>query len=372
MTTLDEAVEALPSPCLLVDLGAVQANMAHAADLLAGSGIVLRPHYKAHKCSRLLRLQLEAAGGRGVTCQTSWEAAALARAGGFDDVLVANQVVDRHAVDELADAAGATRVTVAVDRRAHIELLAAAAARRGVAFEVLVEIDVGMGRSGLPPGDPELLDLVGMIGSSPGLRFRGLQAYEGHAVLRQERATRAELVGRAATWIRQEVDRLAAAGVICELRSGGGTGTMDLAPTAGALDEVQAGSYVLLDATYDRLDLGFVPALTCVTTVISRRDRRAVLNAGLKELSAEYGVPAVLPGGPAGEGATVASLADEHAPLDLAPGSTLAVGDQVRLVPGHVDPTVNLHDVLFVWDGHGMEAWPVDGRRSLGAHVSAP
>ena len=359
MTGIPPSVlEGLPTPCLVVDAAAASRNIARCAAFFAGQPAALRPHFKAHKCTTLMRRQLDAGSCAGVACQTSWEALVLARAG-FPDILIANQVVDAAALDELAEAAAIARLTVAVDDGAQVGLLAAAASRHGVLVGVLIELDVGAGRCGLPLGDPSLVPLAEQIARQDRLSFRGLQAYEGHAVQRDSRSVRATLVGQAADQVRRERARLAAAGFDCEIVSGGGTGTYDLAAQAGALTEIQAGSYVLMDASYGKLDLPFEPALYCAATVISRHDTRAVLNAGLKELTVEYGMPAIQ-----AAGARITALSDEHAQVRLAPEQDgLAVGDKVLLIPAHVDPAVNLYDRLFAREEGAVTEWDVDGRR---------
>ncbi|MCW2968159.1 MAG: low-specificity D-threonine aldolase, partial [Solirubrobacteraceae bacterium] len=163
----------------------------------------------------------------------------------------------------------------------------------------------------------------------------------------------------AAEILRAERERLERAGLACPVVSGGGTGTLDLAGEAGALTEVQAGSYVLMDTTYERLGLPFEQALFCRATVVSRSGTRVVLNAGLKALSAEYGMP-----GAVDPGLEVISLSDEHATATVPEDCPLRVGDTTLLVPAHVDPTVNLHPALLaVAQDGGVEAWPVDARR---------
>jgi D-serine deaminase-like pyridoxal phosphate-dependent protein len=352
------ALDQLMTPCLVVDVAAASRNIRRCAAFFSGQQAALRPHFKAHKCTTLMRQQLAAGSCVGVACQTSWEALVLARAG-FSDVLIANQVVDAAALDELAEAAALTRLTVVVDHEIQVDLLAAAASRHRVPIGVLIELDVGAGRCGLPLGDACLVPLAEQIARQDGLSLRGLQAYEGHAVHRDSREVRATLVKQAALHIVRERARLAAAGFDCEVISGGGTGTYDLAGQAGALTEVQAGSYVLMDGRYGTLDLPFEPALYCVSTVISRRPSRAVLNVGLKELTVEYGMPVIQ-----APGAHVTALSDEHAQVSLTAGSsTLAVGDKVLLIPAHVDPAVNLYDRLFAWSGTGFIEWEVDGRR---------
>ena len=351
-------LDQLPTPCLVVDSAAASRNIQRCAAFFSGQRTALRPHFKAHKCTTLMRQQLAAGGCAGVACQTSWEALVLARAG-FADILIANQVVDAAALDELGAAAAIARLTVVVDDEAQIDLLATVARRRGVLLGVLIELDVGAGRCGLPSGDASLVRIAEQVARHDQLSFRGLQAYEGHAVHRDSREVRTTLVRQAAHQVQQERARLAAAGFDCEIVSGGGTGTYDLAAEAGALTEVQAGSYVLMDGRYGTLDLPFEQALYCVTTVISRRHSRAVLNAGLKELTVEYGMPAIQ-----AAGARITALSDEHAQVRLAPEQDgLAVGDKVLLIPAHVDPAVNLYDRLFAWDGAAVTEWDVDGRR---------
>jgi D-serine deaminase-like pyridoxal phosphate-dependent protein len=345
----------LPSPALLVDLAAVDRNIARAVELLGDGPVRLRPHFKAHKCTRLMRRQV--AGGRcsGVSCATAAEAEVLADAG-FDDILVANQVADPAGLASLRRAGTRVRVTVCVDDARHVELLAAT----GAALGVLVEIDVGQRRSGLAPGDPALVGIAQLVQATAGLTLRGLQGYHGHAVLLADRAAREREVAGSAAVLAAERARLRDAGLPCELVSGGGTGTLDLIGAHGVLDEVQAGSYVLMDASYGRLGLPFEQALLCRTTVVSRHRDRIVLDAGLKALSSEYGMPAARE-----PGMEVLSLADEHATASVPESCRLEVGDTTLLVPAHVDPTVNLHPALHVRAPDGtVEAWPVDGRRT--------
>ena len=377
------ALDQLPTPCLVVDAGAASRNIQLGAAFFAGQRAALRPHFKAHKCTLLMRQQLDAGHCAGVACQTSWEALVLARSG-FTDILIANQVVDPAALDELGEAAALAHLTVVVDHEAQVELLARTADRHRVSIGVLIELDVGAGRCGLPFGDAGLVPLAEQITRHDGLEFGGLQAYEGHAVHRDSREVRATLVRQAALQVQHEQARLAAAGFACPVVSGGGTGTYDLAAQAGAWTEVQAGSYVLMDGRYGTLDLPFEPALYCVATVISRRHSRAVLNVGLKELTVEYGMPVIqVPG------ARVTALSDEHAQVRLTEGpnvqdhgapdhgapdhgaldhgaldhGALDIGDRVLLIPAHIDPAVNLYDRLFAWTGTGFAEWEVDGRR---------
>jgi D-serine deaminase-like pyridoxal phosphate-dependent protein len=342
------ATDDVATPALVVDVAAVDRNIARASAYFSEHATRLRPHFKAHKCTELMRRQLAGGDCAGVTCATAWEAEVIARAGVHDDILVANEVADRGGLASLAAAASNATVTVAVDSPRHVELLA------GLELGVLIEIDVGQRRCGLDPGDEDaILALARLVEQTPGLRFRGLQGYEGHAVLLTDRAARAEQVDRAAAILRRLRSLLE-----CEIVSGGGTGTFDLSSEAGALDEIQAGSYVLMDASYDKLDLPFELALACRATVVSRNGTRAVVDAGLKALSAEYGVPRALD-----PGIEVLGLADEHATLRVPAEHPLAVGEAILLIPAHVDPTVNLHAALYAVGEAGVERWAVDARR---------
>jgi D-serine deaminase-like pyridoxal phosphate-dependent protein len=348
----------LPSPCLVVDRAASDRNIERMAARFADTEVKLRPHFKAHKCTTLMKRQLAAGSCVGVTCATAWEAEVLAREG-FEDILLANQVADRRGLQSLVSAARRSKLTVCVDDERHVALLEEAAAAAGVRFGVLIEVDVGMVRCGVPAGSADLVTLAQSVHTSPSLEFRGLQGYEGHAVLNASREERTRLTTESAAILVREKARVEEAGLPCPIVSGGGTGTFDIAPAAGALNEIQAGSYALMDKRYGGLDTPFENALFCCTTVISRHGTEAVINSGLKALSAEYGMSRPLP-----DGLEITVLSDEHAQVTLPAGFPLAVGDTMLVVPAHIDPTINLYSSLVVFDGDGgIEEWPVDGRR---------
>jgi D-serine deaminase-like pyridoxal phosphate-dependent protein len=361
--SLPDAVAAgLPTPCAVVDVAALRRNIARAVSCVEGdTGTRLRPHFKAHKCTALLARQLANGGCTGVTCATAGEAEVLAERG-FEDILVANQVVAASALAALGRAAEQSAVTVVVDHREHVSLLAGQARRDRVRFGVLIEIDVGLHRCGLPPGSERLLTIADAVSATDELTLRGLQGYEGQAVLLASRAARRQHVRRAAEILAAERDRLLAAAHPCPVISGGGTGTLDLAVEAAVLTEIQAGSYVLMDSHYDRLDLPFEQALFILSTVISRPRRgSAVIDAGLKAMTTEHGLARVI-----GDGLVLTRLSDEHGWLTVSGDASPRIGDRLMLVPSHVDPCLNLHDVLFAWAGQGstLEAWPIDGRRT--------
>lgn len=356
-----ETLARLPTPCLLVDLAAADRNIDRAARYYANGRVKLRPHFKAHKCTRLMRRQLHAGGCVGVTCATPFEADVLAREG-FAEILVANQVVSADGLRLLASAAARAHVCAAVDSLVHVDALARCAAEHEVSLGVVIEIDVGMGRCGLSLGSDQLLPVARRIAECDRLEFVGLQGYEGHAVHKEDRALRKTMVWQAAQVLRAERSRLEAAGFSVGVVSGGGSGTWDLAAETGVWTDIQAGSYVLMDAQYGGLDLPFEQALYCAATVISRRtSESAVANSGLKALTVEGGMPK-----PVKPGVRVLGLADEHARLALQPGTSLEIGETLLMVPGHIDPAINLHSALIVWEGGDhLSLWPVDGRRTL-------
>jgi D-serine deaminase-like pyridoxal phosphate-dependent protein len=342
----------LPTPCLVADLAAVRHNLRAGADAAAALGARLRPHAKAHKCSALLRLQLAEEQTTGVTCATSAEALALARLG-FVDVLVANEVVSRAGVAELAEAArGLDRLAVVVDSKAGVEAAAGAAAAAGRELGVLVDLDVGSGRCGLPPASDDALAVAEAVAAASGLRLEGLMGYASHANRATDddrRRVAADVKGAFAS----TRERFAQQSLAVTTVSGGSTGMWNVDQ---GLTELQLGSYALMELSYaGALDSPFVPALFCAATVISRPAAdRVILDAGWKALSGELGLPLA----PAGLEAV--DYSDEH----LACRGAAQVGDQVLLLPAHLDPTMNLHPRVFVLDdGAVADEWPIDLRR---------
>lgn len=322
----------LPTPALLLDAEAFEHNIATMAAALPGSR--LRPHVKAHKCVALARRQA-AAGHHAFTCATIREVEGMASAGLSEDLLLANEVLDANRLGRL-DA----RVTVAVDSLATIE-----AASRGGIQEVVVDVNVGIRRCGCRP---EHAGDLAEAARARGLVVRGVMGYEGHAIGLADRARRQELVARS-----MELLVTAHADVGGDLISAGGTGTYDINTW---VTELQAGSYVLMDTAYAKLDLPFRQALSVLATVISvSSDGFAVANAGLKALGMDHGLPEMAGGG------EVLVVSDEH--VTFVPAEQVAVGDQVRILPAHCDPTVAYHERMhLVHEDRVVETWPVDLR----------
>ena len=329
-------VHDLPTPALVVDRRALENNLAAMAAALPGPR--LRPHVKAHKTTALARLQA-AAGHHNFTCATPREVEGMARAGLGDDLLLANEVVDDDRLARLA--ALDARVTVAVDSDATID----AAARNGIR-EVLIDVNVGLPRCGCDPGDAgRLADAA----RARGLGVRGVMGYEGHVVGVEDRAARVEQ-----TAVAMELLTKAHADTGGDLVSAGGTGTYDINTWA---NEIQAGSYVLMDGAYDKLALPFRPGLSISATVVSVSPGWVVADCGLKALGMDHGNPTV-------SGGTVWFCSDEHLTFSPDGGDgSMRVGDRVTVWPAHIDPTIAYHERMQVVDGDEVvETWEVDLR----------
>lgn len=361
------------TPALLVDLDAFERNLRHMADAVTKAGVRLRPHAKTHK-SPIIGHKQVALGAVGLCCQKVSEAAAMVE-GGIRDVLVSNEVIGARKLDRLAALARQARVIGCVDNPLGVEQLAAAAARHGANVEVLVEINVGASRCGVDPGEPAVA-LAQAIAREKHLRFSGLQAYQGRAqhfrTIEERRAAIDEAIARTKT----TVQALKAAGLSCDIVGGAGTGTFELEAASGVYNEIQAGSYVFMDADYARnlrADGGaydtFAHALFVYATVMSMTQAdRAVVDAGLKAFSFESGPPTV----PDFAGAVYERPSDEHGSLNLTQSNARpGLGDKVRLIPGHCDPTVNLHDWYVGIRGMGgaspvvESVWPVAARGAV-------
>ncbi len=349
----------LDTPALLVDLDALERNIQKMADFFAGRPAALRPHTKTHKCPQIALRQMRA-GAIGITCAKVGEAEVMADAG-ITDILIANQVTGQLKIDRLTELARRCDMMVAVDDPANVEALSQACRATGVTLRVLVEVDIGMGRCGVAPGDAAV-ELAQAVSQAPGLEFLGLMGYEGHLVLVHDPRERERRVREAFGRLRDTADQLAAIGLPVEIVSGGGTGTYDVTADCPPVTEVQAGSYVFMDSTYRGVRPEFEPSLTVLTTVVSRPvPERAVVDAGLKAMTKELGWPRPL----GTEGASLRYLSEEHGVLDLSAPEAVdwRPGDRVRFLPSHCCTTVNLYDSLHVIkDGRLVEVWPIAGR----------
>jgi D-serine deaminase-like pyridoxal phosphate-dependent protein len=344
------------TPCLVVDAEALRANCRIADSQAQAAGVSIRPHAKAHKCSKVLRAQLTGSVVNGITCATAYEAQALATLG-FEDILIANEVVSRAGEDALGGAASkAGKVVVAVDSPSGIAVAARAARAVGREIGVLVEIDVGGGRCGVSADGDTATQLAEQAAGTDRLWFEGLQGYTGRGNYLSSRQDRAEVAAAVKAKLGGVRERLDKHGLTSVTVSGGSTGLFDLDQ---GLTEIQIGSYVLMEGRYAGVGLPFTPALFCAATVLSSsRPGHAVLDCGWKAMSAEFGFPLTPPG------LEPVAFSDEHLICDVTAPGGIEVGDVVLVLPAHLDPTVNLHERLLVVDGGSVSEWPIDLRRT--------
>lgn len=356
-------IEDIDTPCLLVDLDAYERNLDRMADFIKSQGLRHRAHAKTHKSSDIAHDQITR-GAIGVCCQKVSEAEALLH-GGVRDLLVSNQVINPHMIDRLAAMARQARVLVCVDDLDNIDDLQSAAGRYDVMLEVLVEIDVGAGRCGVAPGEAAL-PLAQKIEAAANLKFAGIQAYQGKAQHIHDYEERKAKIDAAVDQVRDTVARLAAEGLACDIVGGAGTGTYQFEGTSGVYNELQCGSYIFMDADYQRIQMAdgrviddFENSLFLYTTVMSKtKAEKAICDAGLKAQSVDSGVAVVY----GRDDIEYIGASDEHGVISD-PHNALKLGEKLKLVPGHCDPTVNIHDwYVGVRNGVVERVMPVTAR----------
>ena len=357
----------IQTPCLVLDLDALERNIRKMGDYAEAHGMDLRVHGKMHKSVDIAKLQERIGGAVGVCCQKASEAEVFVR-GGIRDVLVSNQVCDLVKIDRLArlPKRGA-RVIVCVDDANNVSDLAAAARKHGTQLEVLVEIDCGQGRCGVAT-PAEVIALAKAVDAAEGLKYSGIQAYLGSAQHLDSYAAREEKLNAAIAQVKQIVGGLTAAGLEPEIVTGGGTGSYHFESNSGVYTELQCGSYAFMDADYGRIkdkdgnridEEEWEYACFILTQVMSHvKADRAVVDAGLKVQSVDSGPPVVH----GRDDVEYISCSDEHGVI-TDPNGALKVGDKLRLVPGHCDPTANIHDwYVGVRNGKVETLWPVSAR----------
>ena len=373
----------IDTPALIIDLDAMERNIARMADFAQRHGMRWRPHAKLHK-SAALALKLERAGAIGHCVQKTAEAEALAF-GGVNNIFISNEVIAPAKLARVAQLAVQLRqrggqLAICVDSLHGIAALAQAMQGKQASVDVFVEIDVGQGRCGVPPGLAALPLARAILAAAPQLRFAGLQAYRGNAQhvrdVAERHAVMAEVIAQAAG----TRDLLENHGIAVPLVTGSGTGTLINEAASGVYGELQPGSFLFMDADYasnqpDPEQPAFENALLVQTQVMSRAARHAVCDAGHKAHAIDSGLPRVH-GLPPEHALRFANGGDEHGVLhpDTEAGNTSgwlpALGQTLWLVPGHCDPTVNLHDGLIGVRGgleHGVveQVFKIDGRGAL-------
>ncbi len=356
--------EKLQTPALVIDLDVLERNIAAMAEHARKRRIALRPHAKTHKSVEIARRQI-AAGALGICCAKLGEAEALAD-GGIDSILITSPVVTDGGMARLVALNARIGELMAVcDNQRVATRLAEAARAGGKKLKILIDIDPGLGRTGIAPADAPAL--VGFAAQAEGLEYAGLQCYAGQVQHMEPANQRRDASLSALKELGALRDRLAAAGHAPRILSGGGTGTFDIDPDACVLSELQAGSYVFMDRQYNDVWPGvrapFETSLHVQTTVISaNRTGLATTDAGFKAFATDAGAPAIAQGAP--EGASYFFFGDEQGGIIYSQSARkLAPGDVVSCVVPHCDPTVNLYDCFHLVRGETLVGiWPIEGR----------
>ena len=353
------------TPALILELDAFETNIKRLADAVPGR-VRVRAHAKTHKCPEIGKRQI-AAGAVGLCCQKVSEAEVMVE-GGIGDVLVSNEVVGTVKLDRLAALARRAKLGVCVDNSDNVRDLEAAMKRAGARIDVYIELEIGMRRCGVAPGEPAVA-LARAIAASPSLRFAGIHAYHGRAQHIRSVDERRSVIEKAATHVNSTKAMLQAAGIACPIVTGAGSGTFMFEVELGTWDEIQPGSYVFMDSDYARNEWApamprFEHSLFVLATVMSRPNPAlAVVDAGLKASSVDSGMPGVWQQ----PGLAYTRASDEHGWVEIGHAAiSPALGEKLLLVPGHCDPTVNMYDwYVCVRKGMVEALWPITARGAL-------
>ena len=340
----------LTTPALLLDLEALNANLAFMEAGMRDVPTTLRAHIKVHKSPHIARLEIEH-GAIGIGCATVWEAIVMVRAG-IDDVMVINEVVGEEKARALALLAREADVKVAVDDTVQVDLLSRAATEAGSTIGVVIDVDEGMHRCGVASAD-EAIPLAKRIVAAPGLKLRGLTGYEGHCSLEFDETKRHAMAHEAMAVLTGIADRLAAEGLPCEIVSAAGTGTWEITSRYPGVTEIQPGSYATMDGHHRGLDPRFGWAVTVLASVISRRSDRIVTDAGSKTVGASHGevrdwdLPKY-------------RFDEEHSIFLAGPDCPLGTGDTVEILCNYTPFAIGYFDAYHVIEnGKVVDIWPV-------------
>jgi 3-hydroxy-D-aspartate aldolase len=357
----------IQTPCLILDLDALERNIKKMGDYAKEHGMRHRAHGKMHKSVDVLNLQMELGGAVGVCCQKVSEAEVFARAG-IKEILVSNEVRDPAKIDRLARMPKlGSQVIVCVDDIANVADLSEAAQRHGTTIECFVEIDCGAGRCGVTT-TPEVVEIAKAIDAAPGLKFTGLQAYQGAMQHMDSYEERKAKLDSAIAQVKDAVEALEREGLKPALISGGGTGSYYFESNSGVYNELQCGSYAFMDADYGRIrdkdgkriDQGeWENSLFILTSVMSHaKPDKAICDAGLKAQSVDSGLPFIY----GRDDIEYIKCSDEHGVISD-PKGVLKINEKLKLVTSHCDPTCNIHDwYIGVRNGKVETVWPVSAR----------
>jgi len=351
--TPGQPLEALDSPQLLIDLDVLDSNLDRMRQQLRGRSVVLRVHFKSLKCGGLARYLVER-GVKHFLCAKLNEAEILADVG-LRDIFIGNQIVGERKLRRLAKLASRAMVGVCVDDGDNINQMSRAAVEQGVQIGVLVEVNIGMNRCGVEPGEAAL-ELARHAHSSPGLHFVGLQGYDGHLQLLADAGERRAKSMEAAQRLVVTRRMIEAAGIPVEVVTGAGTGTGEWVGAEPGITEIQPGSFLLMDSAYHAVRPEFGCSLSVLATVISRSSGWYVLDAGSKAISRDFGMPLVK-NRPSDK---VVKLSEEHTRVDC-DDSAIRVGSRVEIIPTHCCATMNLHrNCVGTRDGRVEAYWPIE------------
>ncbi len=353
----------LDTPALCIELDTMESNIDKMADYCRAHQVQWRPHSKCHKTPAIALRQI-AAGAIGTTCPKTSEAEVMAQ-GGVRDILIANMVVGEQKLERIAAMRRWSDPIIACDHYAQVEPLAAICRKRGVTVRVLIEVDIGLNRVGVRPGQ-DTLELAQAIDKLQGVELAGLMGYEGHLLTVEDQAEKEQQIRSAINVLTGCADTVRDAGIPCDIVSAGGTGSYQITAQCAGVTELQAGGGIFMDPFYRNMcqvqELEY--ALTVLASVVSRPSReRAVLDCGRKTMNPDVHLP-VVAGDPATE---VTRLSAEHCELKLTPDSKpLQIGDKVELVVGYGDFTTVLHDQFYGFRNGRLETvWPILGRGKL-------
>jgi 3-hydroxy-D-aspartate aldolase len=354
----------VPTPSLLVDIDGLDRNIAVMQDSARELGVALRPHAKAHKCVEIAQ-RIAAAGAIGVSCATIGEAEAMAL-GGLKGILITGPLNSADALDRLRRLLlRGAELAIIADHPRSVSSLGAVAAAAGRTLPVLVDVDVGMGRTGCLD-IKDVVALVKNIATSPSLRYAGIQAYWGNLQQVMPFEERSRLIGVQAQRVRAVIDALKAAKLPPGIVSGGGTGSHRIDAVSGLFTEIQPGSYLFMDSCYGKVAISetgnpFMPSLFVAATVVSANSPgRVIVNAGWKAFATDSGMPVALRGIP--EGASYRYMGDEHGAVDF-DGEAPPLGTTIEFLTSHCDPTVNLYAAYrVVREDEVIDLWPIQAR----------
>jgi len=350
-------VEDLETPVLILDLDILESNIRDMAEFFRTKPTKMRPHIKTHKCPTIAHKQV-AAGAEGISCQKLSEAEVMVESG-IDDVFITNEVVGWSKVLRLARLAHHSKMTVIVDDPENVDQLSRAAEQEGVKINVLVEVDVGMHRCGVQPGQPAV-DLACHATSQPGLIFQGILGYEGHCVLIDDYNEKKKLCLEALAKDIETGKLIEKSGLKIEKVCAGGTSTFDITGVYPGVTEIHPGTYATMDLKFRNMGVPFECALTLLTSVISNpAPGKFTVDGGLKAISYEFGMPQ-----PKLAGSKLVHLYEEHGLLEQDHGARRPnLGDKVELIPSHGCTTINLHDQFCcVRKGYLEAAWKISAR----------